>query len=126
MATQTQTGFKFNEQYTRERDVYLRLFENDVHSILRFFVPQLLSFDDSLMVIEMSIVAPPFVLDFAGARLDSPPDYPSDVLEEWEREKEEQFEDDWPIVRSVMAEFECYGIYLSDLHPGNIRFRPER
>lgn len=89
-------------------------------------MPDIIGCDESLMVIEMTIVTPPFVLDFAGARLDSPPDYPPEVLEEWESEKEEQFEDDWPVVRSVMAEFESYGIFLCDLHPGNIRLRAER
>jgi hypothetical protein len=61
------------------------------------------------------------VLDFAGARLDGPSEFPPEVMDEWEREKEEQFEDDWQLVKSVMAEFERFGVFLGDVHPGNIR-----
>ncbi len=116
-------GFKFIEHFRRERDVYLRLRGHGVEKVQGFAVPALLDFDEALMVIEMSIVSPPYVLDFAGARLDSPAEFPSEVLEEWERDKEELFEDEWPIVRSIMAEFERFGIYLGDVHPGNIRFK---
>jgi len=31
--------------------------------------------------LQLTIVAPPFVLDFAGARLDVPPDFPDEVWE---------------------------------------------
>ena len=104
----------------------MRLKSLEVSEIHGFAVPRLLDYDDSLRAIEMEIVAPPYVLDFAGARLDSPPNFPVDVMEEWEREKEEQFEGNWPVVRSVMAEFESMGIYLGDIHGGNIRFsQPE-
>jgi hypothetical protein len=34
----------------------------------------------------------------------------------------EKFEDRWPEVRKVMSELEWFGIYLSDMHPGNIAF----
>jgi len=34
--------------------------------ILGFHVPQLLGADDELMAIEMTIVSPPYLLDFAG------------------------------------------------------------
>src|SRR5262249_27050517 len=86
-------GLKFSEHYRRERDVYSRLKEHDIRKVQGCFVPRLLRFDDTVEVIEMTIVTAPFVLDFAGARLDAPFDYPPDVWEEWERDKEEQFED---------------------------------
>src|SRR5213592_847154 len=56
--------------YRRERDVYLRLTENAVTTILGCNVPELLRYDDTSWVIEMTVVARPFVLDFAGAFLD--------------------------------------------------------
>ena len=66
-----------------------------------FAVPQLSHHDDRLWVVEMGIVSPPFVLDFAGAYLDRRPDYPDDVMEEWQAEKLEQFgEERWQIVQS--------------------------
>jgi len=41
-----------------------------------FAVPRLLRFDPSLHVIEMTIVQPPFLLDFAAARVDEESDLP--------------------------------------------------
>ena len=67
------------EPYLRERAVYERLRDAGVSEILGFNVPQLIRFDDELRIIEMSIVARPFVLDFAGAWLDTPPDFPEET-----------------------------------------------
>lgn len=70
----------------------------------------------------MTIVSPPFVLDFAGAYLDQRPDYPEEVLAEWQAEKAEQFGDRWKTVRLVISSFVPFGIYLADVKPGNIEF----
>ena len=70
------------EPYFRERAVYERLKDASVSEILGFNVPQQIRFDDELRVIEMSIVARPFVLDFAGAWLDTPPDFPGETWAE--------------------------------------------
>ena len=61
--------FKHERLYQRERDVYLRLHERRVVRVFGFDVPQLIDFDDDLWIVEMTIVSPPFVLDFAGAYL---------------------------------------------------------
>lgn len=84
-------------------------------------VPRLVEYDDQLFVIEMTIVKPPFVLDFASAYLDQPPDFSSEVVDEWKREKDEQFEKQWPDVQLILFELEKIGVYLRDVHPGNIR-----
>ena len=70
----------------------------------------------------MTIVSPPFVLDFAGAYLDQRPDYPDDILAEWQADKAEQFGDRWPTVRLLISSFVPFGIYLADVKPGNIEF----
>jgi hypothetical protein len=108
--------------YARERDIYLRLREHEVTEIRGFAVPQLLGFDDELWVLEISIVRPPFVLDFAGAYPDEMPDYSNEVWDEWEADKREQFAANWPEVRLVLATLERYGIFISDVTPNNIRF----
>jgi len=108
--------------YCRERDVYLRLQDRSVTAIRGCHVPQLLGYDDDLWVIEMDVVKRPFVLDFAGAYLDTPPDYPDEVLAEWRSEKEEQFGQRWAEVEMVLASLERYGIYLADVTPSNIAF----
>ena len=114
--------FRHEPLYRRERDVYLRLRKRGVVQVLDFKVPQLVESDDLLWVVEMTIVSPPFVLDFAGAYLDQRPDYPDEVLSEWQAEKAEQFGDRWPIVRLLMSSFVPFGIYLADVKPGNIEF----
>lgn len=72
----------------------------------------------------MSIVRPPFALDFASAYLDVPPEYPAETVAERATLNAELFGDDWPEVEQVIAAFERYGIYLVDVHPGNIRLHP--
>ena len=74
----------------RERRVYERLREAHVLRISGFHVPQLVRFNDELMAIEMTIVTPPFVLDFAGAYLNSPPAFSDQIWADWEAAKREQ------------------------------------
>jgi hypothetical protein len=107
--------------YVRERDVYLRLAEEGVSSILNCRVPRMLRYDDGLWVIEMEIVTPPYLLDFAGAYLDEPPEFSDDVLAEWDAEKREQFGSQWPKVQAILRALEKHGVYLVDVNPGNVR-----
>ena len=110
------------EVHERERDVYLRLREVGVTEILGFNVPQLIRSDDELLVIEMTIVARPFVLDFAGAYLDSLPKFSDEIWSEWEAEKRDQFESRWPKVQAVLNALEEFDIYMVDVSPSNIAF----
>jgi hypothetical protein len=110
------------KSYCRERDVYLRLRDRGISQIRNFHVPQLLGYDDGLWVIEMEVVTRPFVLDFADAYLDEPPDYPDQVLAEWRTEKQEQFGDRWAEVQLILFSLQRYGVYLVDVSPGNIAF----
>lgn len=119
-------SFKYERLYQRERDVYLRLQEQEVLEIRGFKVPQLVHADDELWCVEMTVVSPPFVLDFAGAYLDFPPEYDAEVLAAWRAEKAEQFGENWPEVQRLMREFASLGIYLADVKPGNIEFAPPR
>jgi hypothetical protein len=109
------------EAYERERDVYLRLKEAGVEEILGFAVPKLIRSDDELLVIEMTIVTCPFVLDFAGAYLDSAPQFSDEIWSEWEVEKRDQFES-WPEVQAALAALEELDIYMVDVSPSNIAF----
>ena len=88
-----------------------------------FHVPQLLQWDDDLLALEMTVVTPPFALDFAGAYLDILPELPNDVWEDWKRKNEEQFGDDWPEAQVILGELEELGIYMLDPSPSNFRFR---
>ncbi len=126
LATQQKTAIKslnFSALYEQEIAVYHRLAQHKVSNVYGFQVPRLISFDNKTWTFEMSIVSPPFVLDFAGARLDRKPVYDRQVEREWWKEKEEQFENNWRAVRTMRWKFELLGIYLMDVHPGNVDCR---
>lgn len=111
------------EGYDRELKAYLRLADLNISDIGGHRVPILVGYDNALLAIEMTIVTPPFCLDFGGAYLDQPPDYSLEVWKDWEQMKSEVFEEDWPKVESLLAEFRRYGIYIADVNPGNIKFK---
>ena len=110
------------EPYLRERTIYERLKQAGVAELVGFNVPQFIDADDGLRMIEMSIVTRPFVLDFAGAYLDAPPDFPEDAWARWEAGQREQFETRWPTVEAVLAALEELDIYMVDVSPSNIAF----
>jgi hypothetical protein len=117
------TAVKLNRHlaaYERERDCYIRLLENEISEVLDCSVPQLIAFDDHWRVIEMTIVDRPFVLDFAGAYLDFPPDFSEEVWAERGETWREIYGDHWPKVKAIKDHFESLGIYLTDLHWNNI------
>lgn len=113
--------FNREDHYLRERDVYRRLFDLQVTKIRGCDVPELLNYNNRFLVIEMTIVEPPFALDFASTYLNRKPDFSEEVLADKMADCAERFGDDWPEVELIIAAFERYGIYLVDVHPGNIR-----
>jgi hypothetical protein len=116
--------FKAEVPYHREVAVYRRLREKNVTNVRGFEVPRPIRRSDSLLIIEMSVVNPPYVLDFASAGVDAPLyEHTPEALAEWEESRQELFEDLWPIVRAVISEFRFrYGVFLADVKPGNIMF----
>ncbi len=114
---------KEEDPYQRELRVYERLREAGITSIEGFNVPQLLGNDDELLVLEMTVVRRPFLLDFGGAYLDRPPEFPEEVWADWAERKKELFGADWPTVEDVLCTLRGYGIYLLDVHQRNIAFR---
>jgi hypothetical protein len=110
------------EFYLRERAVYERLRDAKVTEMMGFHVPQIIRSDEASHVIEMTIVTRPFVLDFAGAYLDKPPEFSEEIWAEWELQKQDQFGNRWTTVQDVMTGFEELGIYLVDVSPSNIAF----
>ena len=114
--------FEREENYCRERDSYQRLMEQEIISIDGFAVPRLNDCDDELLVVEMDIVSPPFVLDFGKCYLDIRPDFSPEVMADWEAEQRELREERWPAVQSILGRLEQVGIYYQDVRPGNIMF----
>lgn len=115
--------FDSRDMYLRELACYRRLGEHEVEEVLGHVIPRLVASDDELLIIEMEIVSPPYLLDFADAYLDAPPDFSEEVMEQWRQDKEEQFGNQWDEVQFVIAILQRrFGIYLLDVHPGNITF----
>lgn len=111
------------ETFAKELAVFRRLTEHEVEEVQGFAVPQLIRADEVLRVIEMSVVSPPFLLDFAAATLDFEPDFPEGTDEWWARVRDD-FGDDFPVAESVYWELvQKYGIYYWDLKPRNLQFR---
>lgn len=120
-----QVAVKFHDRvaaYNRETQVYRRLRDLQITHVAGHRVPLLIHHDDQLLAIEMTIVSPPFCLDFGGAYLDNPPDYSPQTWADWEQEKREQFEENWPAVENILTEFRLMGIHIADVNPGNIKF----
>jgi hypothetical protein len=85
------------------------------------------SSDDELLAIEMTIVRPPFVLDFAAAKDEV--EYALLDLDDDDRWAEhvdriqEKFDERWEDALHVADAFaKATGWYLKDLHKGNIWF----
>jgi hypothetical protein len=110
------------EFFERELEAYQLLHDAGVSKLLGFHVPQLIDFDEALMVIEMTVVTRPFVLDFAGAYVGGLPEFSEEIWDEWERHKKEQFGSRWPTVENVLAELRKFNIYMVDVSPSNIAF----
>jgi hypothetical protein len=120
-----QVAVKFHDReiaYDLELGVYLRLHDLGINEVGGHIIPDLIDYDDDLLAIEMTIVSPPFCLDFGGAYLDRKPDYTPEVWADWEEMKSEAFEENWPAVKKILATFESFGIYIADVNPGNIKF----
>ena len=113
---------KEQDAFARELAVYDRLSEHAVRKVEFFNVPELLHADETNLVLEMTIVKKPFVLDFGGAYLDDPPQFSEEIWEQWVADKQEMFEERWPIVQRIISAFEDLGIHLMDVHTRNIAF----
>ncbi len=89
-------------------------------------MPQLIRNDDELLAIEITVVTPPFLLDFASAYTDDELNWLGFSPEVWaEREAHwaEVFGDHWPDAAAVRDAFHrITGLHLLDLSPNNIRF----
>lgn len=101
-STDYNTAVKFlanPESYARERDVYMTLKRLGIEEICSHFVPILVRADDAFLAIEMTVVPPPFLLDFVSAYPESKaPEFPPEVWEDWYAEEAEQFGSNWPKV----------------------------
>ena len=113
--------------FEKELAVYQRLATHRVSYIQGLAVPELLGFDRGRRIIEMTIVRPPYILDFASSYLDRPPDFPAEHWEHWQQQRAEEFGEDWPTALRLYATMRRrWGIYHLDLSPRNVNFGDTR
>ncbi len=109
--------------YRDELESYQRLKAADIHRLCGFNVPRLFGWNDKLQVIEMSIVKPPYLLDFGKVYFDAPPTevYDQERLKIADAEAKGNFGSNWPIVSQLLyALQERVGIWYVDPKPANI------
>lgn len=81
-STDRATAIKIHQRRTsfvRELECYQAIAECGVRDVLGHRVPQLVAWDEDLLAIEMTIVKPPFLLDFGDAYLDRAPEFTEEV-----------------------------------------------
>jgi hypothetical protein len=117
---------RLEDSYRREVEAYIRI--GDAETIAGLSVPNLVDHDAKLLAIEMKIVKPPFLLDFASAYpIETAPQFPPEVMAEWLADKREQFGTDWPKAAAAIREVERrFGLRMLDVHPANIMLHPVR
>ena len=116
--------FDRQDRFTREAEVYRLLLARGIQTVAGHNVPRLLNVLPSLMVLEMTIVQRPFILDFAGAKLPHEvPDFGEEIMAEHHDHLRELFDDRWTDALHVAEMFRlATGYTLLDIHPGNIAF----
>jgi hypothetical protein len=106
--TSRATALKINRQrdsFLRELEAYRRIGGPGLVAGLE--VPRLVDHDRTLPALEMSIVTPPFIFDFASAYpIESAPQFPPEIMAEWLAEKKDQFGPDWPKAAAAIRELE--------------------
>jgi hypothetical protein len=113
-----------DQSFRDEVECYRRLKDAKISYLQDFAVPQLIDSDERLMALEISIVSPPFLLDFGKVYLDAPPPYWNDreVMGHWQAEGEQNFGERWNEVMSLIGMLQKYGIWYIDPKPGNVMF----
>lgn len=110
------------KEFLQELAVYLRLAGRGERPLQGFHIPILLDYDEKRLVLELSFVKPPYVLDFGRALLDAVPVGFDPEDREWTAEKQRLYGAHWPEVVRLLDALRHVGIYYTDVHSGNICF----
>jgi hypothetical protein len=119
-------AFHREKNYLMELQCYQRLREHNVVKIEQFAVPRLVWHDIDLLVIEMSMVSPPCLIDFSKAYLDGEPHHTPEVLADAAQNQRYIWGDRYAEVMSLIGTLKYkYGIYHQDPNARNIWFEGE-
>lgn len=114
--------FERERNYNAEVKCYQILERHGCCKIDIFNVPELLGYSDQLMVVEMTIVTAPYLLDFGKAYFQRP-DFSPEVWGDAKEKAKSEFGSDWQQVQDALYELQLMGIYYVDENPRNIRCR---
>jgi hypothetical protein len=105
--------------YLAELASYETLAHHGIDSIDECVIPRLVSHDDTMLVIELEIVSPPYILDFGKVHF-RPPDFSPETMEDEQVKRLEDWGDRVPEIQSIVWQLERIGIYYLDTKIGNI------
>lgn len=109
--------------FQNELAVYQRLMDHGVRSVCGLTVPQLIDHDRNLFAIEMTIVNPPYLLDFGKSRVDSVEDFPDEVWSDWMQGLQDKFGSRFEDALNVFEVLKHrWGVYYLDINPYNLDF----
>jgi hypothetical protein len=118
--------FHDRDVYARELRAYRVLTHRNIDEIDGHQIPRLVRSDDEFLAIEMTIVVPPYLLDFAACYSAAEVDrfaFTADVLDERQQHWAEVFGERWPAVVGLKERFfRLTGLMLLDLSLNNVRF----
>ena len=119
--------FQYEEKFRREARAYARLRMREITEILGVAVPRMVKCNSELLVIEMTLVEPPFLLDFAQASIDKPFEFAEQEEDAWWAEKRSDFGDQFERARDIFyALQQASGIYYYDLAPRNLNLSQDQ
>jgi hypothetical protein len=117
---------KHKKNYVNELECYQRLMERGIEKVDGLAVPKLYHYDDSLGVLEMEVVKPPYLLDFGKAYIDQNSPYTQEELARYTNSMYSHFPaSDLPRLKKVCQFLRRHGIIYLDAKPKNIRFRTD-
>ena len=112
------------DSYFNELICYERLAERNVTQVRGCTIPTVIDFDDDLLALEITIVEPPYILDFGKCKVDYRHDHSADAMAALDEKIVDCWgEGDATIVRSIIRVLAGYGIYYPDANPGNINLK---
>ena len=117
-------AFYREKNYVNELECYRRLHSSGWTQIDGLAVPLLEGSSDDLLIIEITIVQPPRILDFGKVYIDRPPPYWKDelVIKDLNDRIDEHYGENAARVHLVLHKLKSLGIYYADPRPGNIDF----
>lgn len=115
-------AFHYGRNYGMELGAYQRLRYYNVKEIMKMAVPRLIDWDDSLQVVEVNVVTPPYIIDFGKSYLDSGADHSPETWQEHHESQRELWGDRYGQVPAILWKLRQMGILYRDASPRNINF----